>query len=308
MNENPPLVSVGLAVYNGEEYLAEAIDSILAQTYTHFELVLSDNASTDRTQSICEAYAARDPRIKVSRNPKNIGGANNENLVFTLSSGKYFHLAAHDDKIAPDFLARCVEVLEANPDIVLCYTEMIVIDGNGQEMQRVGNAVGLEARPYQRFARITRRFHWCESIYGLLRSDTVRKTNLQKNYTNSDRTFLSELGLLGKFYQIPEALFYKRLHKKNEFRNWRTRMAWFDPSFVGKIGLPYWLQYADYFQTIRRAAPTATDRWLCYLHMIGPYLLEHGRYMVKDLLFAIVMLTHSMEWRKKKYESSNNWS
>jgi glycosyltransferase involved in cell wall biosynthesis len=308
MDERSPMISVGLAVYNGEAYLREAVDSILAQTYTDFELILSDNASTDSTEQICREYAAIDSRVRYSRNPVNIGGANNENLTFQLSRGKYFHLAAHDDVIANDFLEKCLAVLESKPEIVLCYTEMIIIDGEGNKRERIKNQIGLELHAYQRFGRITRRFHLCESIYGLIRSDAVRKTELQKNYTNSDRTFLSELGLYGRFYQIPEPLFFKRLHEKNVFRNWRTRMAWFDSSYVGKIALPYWIQYADYFRTIRKAAPSLKDKLLCYLYMLGPYIWEHARYMVKDVVYAIYMLMHSVEWRKQRYESSNNWS
>ena len=78
-------MSIGLAVYNGEKYLAEAIESLLAQTFRDFELIISDNASTDGTAEICERYAARDPRIRYSRNTTNIGGANNENLTFSMA-------------------------------------------------------------------------------------------------------------------------------------------------------------------------------------------------------------------------------
>src|SRR5215510_10355296 len=121
MSESQCLLSVGLAVYNGEEFLDEAIRSILAQTLTNFELIISDNASTDRTSEICQKYVRIDPRIRYHRNEANIGGANNENQTFRMARGKYFRWAAHDDVLAPTLLARCVEVLEERPDAVLCY-------------------------------------------------------------------------------------------------------------------------------------------------------------------------------------------
>src|SRR5262245_40295511 len=125
-----PLVSIGLAVYNGEEYLSDAISSILAQSFTDFELIISDNASTDRTEEICKTYADMDSRIRYSRNETNIGGVNNENLTFRLSKGKYFRLAAHDDVCDPKLIEKCVEVLERDQDVILCQTAIVNIDEN----------------------------------------------------------------------------------------------------------------------------------------------------------------------------------
>ncbi len=109
-----PVASIGLPVYNGEKYLEQTLNSILAQSYTDFELIISDNASTDRTQEICQTYVAKDPRIIYHRNEKNLGAAPNHNLVFGLASGKYFKWAGYDDIIAPDFMARCFEILKLN--------------------------------------------------------------------------------------------------------------------------------------------------------------------------------------------------
>ena len=105
-----PRVSIGLPVYNGERYLRESIDSILAQTFQDFELVVCDNASTDETARICEEYAERDPRVRYFRNARNIGGINNANLTFERSRGDLFRWAAHDDVCAPVLLERCVQV------------------------------------------------------------------------------------------------------------------------------------------------------------------------------------------------------
>ena len=103
---NPPKVSIGLPVYNGDEFLEKAIESILGQSFTDFELIISDNASTDKTALICQTYAARDARIRYYRNATNIGGANNGNRTFLLAQGQYFRWAAHDDLCAPELIAQ----------------------------------------------------------------------------------------------------------------------------------------------------------------------------------------------------------
>ena len=107
-----PRVSIGLTVFNSERYLDESIQSLLSQTFQDFELIISDNASTDRTKDIALTYAARDHRVRYVRNRMNIGVAGNFNQVFRLSSGEFFKWAAYDDLCAPDFLFRCVEVLD----------------------------------------------------------------------------------------------------------------------------------------------------------------------------------------------------
>src|ERR1700761_38911 len=104
-----PLLSIGLFVYNGERYIREAIDSFLSQTFTDFELIISDNASTDATEQICLDYAAKDSRVRYSRNPRNMGAGWNVRRVAELATGKYFRWAACDDRCEPDLLRTCVE-------------------------------------------------------------------------------------------------------------------------------------------------------------------------------------------------------
>ncbi len=303
---NSPKVSVGLAVFNGEPYLDEAIRSILAQTFTDFELIISDNASTDQTEEICRAYAERDPRIRYYRNATNIGGANNENRTFDLSTGSYFRWAAHDDVCAPELLAKCVEVLERDPFVVLCYTQVVEIDEHGQRGRTISRNNASSALAHVRFAAIASSSDFCEETYGLIRSDILRKTRLQQNYTASDRTLLCELSLYGRFHEIPEPLFFKRFHPKNVYSDWRARMAWFDPKWEGKITFPFWLQFFDYLETIRRVPARPYVRFRCRLYMLR-WLLIYGRKMVKDVLVALYMLAHRPEWRKARHARARNW-
>ena len=143
-----PRVTIGLPVYNGEEFLEESIDSLLAQTFTDFELLISDNASTDRTEEICRRYAAQDPRVRYWRNARNIGGSRNETLTVERARGEYFRSAAHDDVCAPDMLERLVAELEARPDVVLCCAAGISIDTQGDLLPNfVVGKVALGPRP-----------------------------------------------------------------------------------------------------------------------------------------------------------------
>ena len=93
----PPRISIGMPVYNGEQFLAGALDSVLTQDFEDFELIISDNASEDGTQKICLDYAARDRRIRYYRNEMNIGGSRNHSRVFELSAAEYFKWAHYDD-------------------------------------------------------------------------------------------------------------------------------------------------------------------------------------------------------------------
>ncbi|MEO1543162.1 MAG: glycosyltransferase family 2 protein, partial [Pseudomonadota bacterium] len=130
----PPKVTIGVPVYNGEAYLAEALDSILGQTFGDFEVIISDNASCDRTEDICRDYASRDPRITYIRQEKNAGAAPNFNLLVSLAKGKYFKWAASDDLIAPEFLASCLEALESNSNASIAMTQTRIVDEAGREL------------------------------------------------------------------------------------------------------------------------------------------------------------------------------
>src|SRR6266850_1186232 len=127
-----PRVSIGLPVYNGERYVEETLDSLLAQTYEDFELIICDNDSGDRTQEICQSYAAKDRRIRYGRNPTNLGAAKNYRLTFELSSGEYFRWATCDDLFAPTSLERCIEVLDRELSTVLVYPKTKLIDDRGR--------------------------------------------------------------------------------------------------------------------------------------------------------------------------------
>jgi glycosyltransferase involved in cell wall biosynthesis len=136
MSDRQTLVSIGMPIFNGEKYIRDTLDSLLDQTFNDFEIIICDNQSTDNTEAICEEYALRDKRINYYKNPQNLGPAKNYNRVFRLSNGKYFKWASYDDLYMPHYLEKCVNVLEQNPDVAVCYPRVIFIDGNGQEIRK----------------------------------------------------------------------------------------------------------------------------------------------------------------------------
>jgi glycosyltransferase involved in cell wall biosynthesis len=128
-----PLVSIGMPVYNGERFVRQALESILIQDYGNFELIISDNASTDATSKICRRYADRDARVRYVRNETNLGASPNHKRVFEMGTGDYFKWAAHDDECLPTFLSRCMSVFgEAPQSVVLVYPQSLIIAGKGE--------------------------------------------------------------------------------------------------------------------------------------------------------------------------------
>jgi glycosyltransferase involved in cell wall biosynthesis len=238
-----PLVSIGLPVYNGANYLRTAIDTVLLQTYPNLELIVSDNASTDQTVEICAEAAARDRRVRVLRNRTNIGAAGNYNQVFQAAAGRYFKWAAHDDVLSPTFVERAVEVLERNADVVLCCSKTGRINEAGEaEGTYLSDAAWGDAAPSQRFRSLVFTRHACVAVFGLVRRDVLAQTPLIAPYVGSDRMLLAELGLHGRIYEIDEELFYRRDHPGSSVRSFpdlRKRVVWFDPS---KSQLGFWVR------------------------------------------------------------------
>lgn len=302
-----PLVSIGLPVRNGGEYLSESIQSILDQTYHNIELVICDNLSTDDTQQVCEAFASRDPRVKYHRNETDIGGSGNHNLVYRKSVGEYFRWSAHDDVVEPELIERCVEILETHPDVVLCHTDFVQIDEHGDVIESVSRDNASTGRPSQRFAALAFGRDYLEEIYGVMRSEVLAATRLHQDYTASDRTLMSEIALRGRFHNVEETLFRKRLHPGNEYLDWRARMVWFGDKYRGKIVLPWWRQLFDYVATIRRVPLPLSERVRCSVVLVG-WTLRHSLKLGKDVALALLALGRSRSSRRDHESERQNWA
>jgi glycosyltransferase involved in cell wall biosynthesis len=176
-----PLVSVGIPVFNGERYVGEALDSVLAQDYPHLEVLVSDNASTDGTEAILRRYARIDPRIRYWRNPENVGVVKNFGRALAEARGRYFTWLAADDLLCAQYVSRTVAFLEANPDVVLCASDTHIMDlaGPGVLMPQAFPEIYPDRDP-----RDVRRifFTWpqamvCFAIYGMFRRDALEASS-----------------------------------------------------------------------------------------------------------------------------------
>lgn len=210
MTETKSLVSIGLPVYNGAQYLRQTLDALLAQTYEHFELIISDNASTDETPCICREYAARDPRIRYHRNDANLGQLFNFKRVMDLASGEFFMLAGDHDDWEKEYISRCVEILENDPSVVLCSSEAAWIGSTGELLER--DFPRLDTRGLDKDSRfqVTLWALHCYVIYGLIRMSALKNRAMCIKSFGPDVLLLTELSLLGAFACIPARLFYLR--------------------------------------------------------------------------------------------------
>jgi len=256
MTRARPRVSVGVVVYNGERYLAEALDSVLNQTYEDFELIISDNASTDRTAEIAQSYAAKDGRIRYARNERNLGAARNYRRALELSAGEYFRWAAADDLVGPEFLARCVEVLDREPKVVLAYPKTKFIDEHGNVMSEYDDRLHLpHERASDRFRTLVDRLGYCNALYGLMRADVAKRTRLLGSYFGADMVFLAEFVLYGAFWEIPQFVFYRRFHEAASSRMTtldQYKKFW-NPAGRGRIYLYTWRHLWEHARSVQRA-------------------------------------------------------
>jgi glycosyltransferase involved in cell wall biosynthesis len=286
MSQSTPRVTIGLPVYNGENYLAETLDSLLDQSYTDFELIISDNASTDSTEAICRRYAAQDARIRYYRSEQNHGAAWNYNRVFELATGEYFKWAAHDDLCAPTFLERCVAVLEQNPDVVLAFARTQAINDKGEVIDEYASKPnGMSPSVYKRFYEFVVVPHPCVSVFGLIRRDVLAKTKLIGRYTASDRPLLGELSLRGKLYEIPEFLFFYRNHAAQSWAqpSYHAQQAWYDPRRKGVRTFPHWRLLGEHAHSIVRVPLKVHERIECTVCM-GWWVRTRWRYLANNLI------------------------
>lgn len=265
-----PRLSIGLPVYNGENYLAESLEALLGQSYTDFELIISDNASTDSTEKICLSYASQDPRIRYFRQQRNIGIAPNRNFLTQQARGEFFKVACHDDLYARDLLKLCISALDENPRVVLAHSWSAMLDAAGTVTELLEYPVNTAAaRAPDRLASML--FDgWGDDDGGVMRMDVLRKVSAHGSYHFADRTFTAEIALYGPFYMVPDWLFFRRVHpgQAGGHPSMRGRCARLDPRRANRITNPAVRLYAEYIwgyiRAIRRAPLTASERSECY--------------------------------------------
>ena len=292
MRDGHPRVSIGLPVYNGEVYLSGALDTLLGQTFTDLELIISDNASTDRTPEICRSYAARDHRVRYIRHEVNRGVPWNHNFALGQATGEYFRWASHDDLCAPDFVARCVKELDADPGLVLCHTRTVVLDGEGTVLSHNGGSPWIGSPlVHERFRDLVGLGHryWQPLLtFGVMRREAAVIAGGLGTHIGGDRTFLARLALQGRFLEVDEDLFFYREHAgqaSSPSRGRADRNAWWDPSKSGQIVLPYFRLGFEYARLVRNASISGPERRRCYVVLLR-WPFHYWKHLAVDLKHA----------------------
>jgi glycosyltransferase involved in cell wall biosynthesis len=258
--------------------------------------VISDNASTDRTEHICREYAVKDRRIRYYRNEKNIGAPKNFNRVFELSSCEYFKWASSDDIHAPTYLQKCISVLDTDPSIILCHSKTGRISEHGKlvgNYHRAAMARISSWKPHERFGVFLSMRNPCWALFGVTRASTLRETPLQESYIGADRNLAAEIALMGRIYEVPEYLFFGRDHPQSYTRkfyedkfvanayNYRKHMAWWtqDEWFT----FPHLKNCSEYFRSVNRVRLKWSERLLCYDQIFEWFMKEGWIYMGVDM-------------------------
>jgi len=211
-----PLVSIGIPIYNEEQFLAEALDSLATQSYKNIELIISDNASTDQTERICKQFAKEFSTIQYKRLDENIGAAANFRAVSQRATGKYFMWAAGHDLWSENLISECVTALEKNDNATIAFATSIWIDEYSAPLdtKSSGWADTRGLHPIARFYTIL----WgnMHPILGLIRNKHLKESKEFQSTLGADLIMLAELSLKGEFVHAIKAHWSRRMFREEE--------------------------------------------------------------------------------------------
>lgn len=218
-HDHRPTVTIGLPVFNGEDFLAEAVQSLLSQSFEDIELIVSDNCSTDGTADICKGFASADARVRYFRQNENIGGLANFEFVYRQSTGRYYMWAAHDDIWSPTWVEKLLARIEGLPN-ACAYGRPLHVDEVGEPVPHIANnrAFGYEAS--LAFARRIKFFMEPEAlgkanvIYGLFPREAIEKflPVALRRYRYLDCVMLWCLLARYRMLSVDYVFLYKRIH------------------------------------------------------------------------------------------------
>lgn len=292
----PPLVSVGVPVYQGEEFLDETLAAIRAQDYANLEILISDNASTDNTSAIVQKHAAQDPRIKTITQTENIGAAENYNEVFRAASGEYFAWNAHDDLTTPGFYTEGSKALQADPQAVVAIARPFRVDLEGNKIEEFEVPVELYAsEPHIRF-RAAARSSPEALVFGLYRTKALASTRLHGHFAGSDRNLISEAMLYGRVTWAGTSEFHLREHELRSVRTHdrprgnrlsHSRDAWYDPARKDRMVFPNWRRVGGYFAAVAAAPLGFAESARCYFAVVALFFDDRAK-LSKQLVFDLL--------------------
>lgn len=271
---NAPPLTIGLPVYNGADYLELSLASIEEQTYQDYQVLISDNASTDGTEDICRAYASRDERVSYVRHERNMGGAWNFNFVFTESSSPYFKWITHDDLHAPGFLEAAIEAINAEPSAILAYPRTVLIDEDGEPIRDFADRLDLRSlHPHERLRTYLDNYEMSNAIFGVIRRPLMERTSLLGAYSSSDKVLMAEMAIAGQFIEIADFLFRRRYHEGMSRKANITPeeiAEWFDPNQPRPVAMTRTKLFVEYARSIASMpAIDARERVRCFRELVA---------------------------------------
>lgn len=259
-----------MPAYNSEKYIKETLESILNQTYQDFELHISDNASTDGTEAICQEYQRLDSRVKYHRSIKNIGANYNFNNAFSYTNSPYFKWVSSSDIHSPESFERCIEVLDEHDDVVLCYPKTKFFTEDLNSSTEYEDDLNLqEDELFLRFKKYIEKVQYNHVLYGVIRSDVLKKTQLMKNFNRGDISLLAEIALHGKFVEIPSYLYFRRMEPKTstKFYTQEELAKHFDPT-IEKLCFQNFKWYMSLYSSIVRTDMSKNDKKKLYFEVM----------------------------------------
>lgn len=281
------LVTVGMTIFNEAQWLRQALESILQQSYSDLEILVLDNASTDGSAAIAEEIAREDPRVSHVRHDRNLGANENYHRGVLQAGGEYFMMAAGHDLWEPDYVSTLVAALVECPQAVLAFGDGIPISEDGHRLPPKHDFCSTEGvrSPLHRFNL----YMWAGQMpaYGLIRTDALRRIRTNLPVVASGQVFLQELAILGEFVSRPHAVFYRRQTRSREDRAARgeRNIAALLPSGHRAV-LPYWRVCLEIVRAAWRTPLKGRARRRLRFQLVTSSLAAFSRfypYLVDDL-------------------------
>lgn len=272
-----PRLTIGLPVHNGDDYLSEAIESVLGQTFADLELLIADNASTDATGEICRRYAAADDRVRLLPSVTNRGSAWNWNRCVAEATAPMFQWLCHDDAVEPEHATRLVAALDAAGDDVVCaYPHTLLMDEEGTVAGRYDDRLDLTAAtPHERLESIMTSLELVNALFGVYRTDVLASTRLMQGFARADTALMVELFLRGRAVKVDADLFRRRRHDASSMTAHTTTAEldrFYDTTARSTTRLATWRLFRTYTRAVAEAPLPPVERSRCMV------LLGKSRY------------------------------